>query len=101
MVGRGLVDERLLNVAIGDVLASDLRFKARDRADYLAYLLSKGKGVSKQVWDAHKAIAAKTAATRVNECTLKYAIMRRATKPEQQVTHQCLCLPEPTAWNHS
>src|SRR5690349_22427784 len=48
----GVVRDALL--AIGDVLASDLRFKARDRADYLAYLLSKGKGVSKQVWDAQK-----------------------------------------------
>jgi len=48
----GIVRDAVL--AIGDVLASDLRFKARDRADYLAYLLSKGKGVSKAVWDAQK-----------------------------------------------
>lgn len=41
-------------LAIGDVLASDLRYRGRDRADYLAYLLAKGKGVSKQVWDAQK-----------------------------------------------
>ena len=47
-----VVREALL--AVGDVLASDLRFKARDRADYLAYLLAKGKGVSKQVWEAQK-----------------------------------------------
>ncbi len=41
-------------LALGDVLASDLRFRGRDRADYLAYLLAKGKGVSKQVWEAQK-----------------------------------------------
>ncbi|MBL8623807.1 MAG: SWIM zinc finger family protein [Myxococcales bacterium] len=47
-----LVRDALL--ALGDVLASDLRYRGRDRADYLAYLLAKGKGVSKQVWDAQK-----------------------------------------------
>jgi hypothetical protein len=41
-------------LTMGDVLASDLRRKATDRADYLAYLISKGKGVSKAVWDAQK-----------------------------------------------
>ncbi len=41
-------------LALGDVLASDLRYRGRDRADYLAYLLAKGKGVSKQVWEAQK-----------------------------------------------
>jgi len=41
-------------LALGDVLASDLRRRARDRADYLAYLISKGKGVSKAVWDAQR-----------------------------------------------
>ncbi len=48
----GVVRDALL--AMGDVLASDLRRKATDRADYLAYLVSRGKGVSKQVWDAQK-----------------------------------------------
>jgi hypothetical protein len=57
-------------LALGDVLASDLRFKARDRADYLAYLLSKGKGVSKQVWDAQKEYLA-----------LKYSEAARAEEP--------------------
>jgi hypothetical protein len=57
-------------LAIGDVLASDLRFKARDRADYLAYLLSKGKGVSKAVWDAQKEYLA-----------LKYAEAARSDEP--------------------
>ncbi len=47
-----LVRDALLS--LGDVLASDLRYRGRDRADYLAYLLAKGKGVSKQVWDAQK-----------------------------------------------
>ena len=41
-------------LALGDVLASDLRRKATDRAEYLAYLVSRGKGVSKQIWDAQK-----------------------------------------------
>jgi hypothetical protein len=48
----GVVRDALL--AMGDVLASDLTRKATDRADYLAYLISRGKGVSKQVWDAQK-----------------------------------------------
>jgi SWIM zinc finger len=41
-------------LAIGDVLGSDLRRKASDRSDYLAYLASKGKGTSKAVWDAQR-----------------------------------------------
>ena len=57
-------------LAVGDVLASDLRFKARDRADYLAYLLSKGKGVSKAVWDAQKEYLA-----------LKYSEAARTEEP--------------------
>ena len=48
----GVARDALL--AMGDVLASDLRRKATDRADYLAYLIARGKGVSKQVWDAQK-----------------------------------------------
>jgi hypothetical protein len=48
----GVVRDALL--AMGDVLASDLRRKANDRADYLAYLISRGKGVGKQVWDAQR-----------------------------------------------
>jgi hypothetical protein len=39
---------------LGDVLVSDLRRRATDRADYLAYLVSRGKGVSKKVWEAQK-----------------------------------------------
>ncbi len=41
-------------LALGDVLGSDLRRKASDRSDYLAYLASKGKGTSKAVWDAQR-----------------------------------------------
>src|SRR5437879_957901 len=48
----GVVRDALL--AMGDVLASDLRRKATDRADYLAYLIQRGKGVGKAVWDAQK-----------------------------------------------
>src|SRR5262249_13994122 len=48
----GVVRDALL--AMGDVLASDLRRKATDRADYLAYLIGKGKTVTKQVWDAQR-----------------------------------------------
>lgn len=48
----GVMRDALL--AVGDVLGSDLRRKANDRADYLQYLIARGKGVSKQVWDAQK-----------------------------------------------
>ena len=48
----GVTRDALL--ALGDVLGSDLRRKASDRADYLQYLISRGKGVSKAVWDAQK-----------------------------------------------
>lgn len=48
----GVMRDALLTVA--DVLASDLRFKARDRADYLAYLLAQGKRVSNEVWEAQR-----------------------------------------------
>lgn len=47
-----VIRDALLTVA--DVLASDLRFKARDRADYLAYLIAQGKRVSNEVWVAQK-----------------------------------------------
>ena len=48
----GVARDALL--AIGDVLGSDLRRKASDRADYLQYLIQRGKGVSKAVWDAQR-----------------------------------------------
>lgn len=49
----GVARDALLTIA--DVLASDLRFKAPDRADYLAYLIAQGKRVSNEVWEAQKA----------------------------------------------
>jgi hypothetical protein len=48
----GVVRDAFL--AVADVLASDLRYKATDRADYLAYLISGGKAVGKAVWEAQK-----------------------------------------------
>ena len=48
----GAVRDALLT--LGDVLASDLRFKASDRADYLAYLLKQGKRATKELWEAQK-----------------------------------------------
>lgn len=48
----GTVRDALLT--LGDVLASDLRFKASDRADYLAYLLKQGKRATKELWEAQK-----------------------------------------------
>lgn len=49
----GVVRDALLTV--GEILASDLRFKASDRSDYLAYLLKQGKRATKELWDAQKA----------------------------------------------
>ncbi len=49
----GVVRDALLT--IGDVLMSDLRFKARDCSDYLQYLLQQGKAASDQLWNAQKA----------------------------------------------
>ncbi len=48
----GVARDALL--AMGDVLTSDLTRKPADRAEYLAYLISRGKTVNKQVWDAQK-----------------------------------------------
>ncbi len=48
----GVVRDALLTV--GEVLASDLRFKASDRSDYLAYLLKQGKRATKELWEAQK-----------------------------------------------
>lgn len=53
VVHPGVVRDALLTVA--DVLSSDLRFKAQDRSDYLAYLLKQGKQASKELWNAQKA----------------------------------------------
>ncbi len=51
-----LVRDGLL--ALGEVLASDLRRQTSDRADYLAYLLRKGKRANQAVWEAQKAFLA-------------------------------------------
>src|SRR5690606_9609630 len=45
-------------LTMGEILASDLRFKATDRSDYLAYLLKQGKRATKDLWDAQKAFLA-------------------------------------------
>lgn len=37
-----------------DVLGSDLRYKRRDLATYLAYLTKKGKKANKEIWEAQK-----------------------------------------------
>jgi len=42
-------------LSLGEILHSDLRRKPADRADYLAYLLSKGKKATQEVWNAQKA----------------------------------------------
>ncbi|MFZ1640392.1 MAG: SWIM zinc finger family protein [Candidatus Contendobacter sp.] len=51
-----LVRDGLL--VLGEVLSSDLRRQASDRADYLAYLLRKGKRATQAVWEAQKAFLA-------------------------------------------
>ncbi|MDS4030333.1 MAG: hypothetical protein RKO66_09680 [Candidatus Contendobacter sp.] len=51
-----LVRDGLL--VLGEVLSSDLRRQANDRADYLAYLLRQGKRANQAVWDAQKAFLA-------------------------------------------
>jgi hypothetical protein len=48
----GVVRDALLT--LGEVLASDLRFRASDRSDYLAYLLRQGKRATKELWEAQK-----------------------------------------------
>lgn len=45
------------------VQRSDLRFKSRDRAAYLAYLLKKGRSASKEIWEAQKAFIAQSLAS--------------------------------------
>nr|BDT30488.1 GNAT family N-acetyltransferase [Myxococcus sp. MH1] len=37
------------------ILASDLRYRGKDRTAYLAYLMKKGKRASAQIWEAQKA----------------------------------------------
>lgn len=47
-----LVRDALLTTAA--LLRSDLRYRGRDRAAYLAYLMKQGKRASKAIWDAQK-----------------------------------------------
>jgi len=64
----GVARDALL--AMGDVLSSDLSRKPTDRAEYLAYLIARGKGVSKAVWDAQKEYLA-----------LHYSVAARQAEP--------------------
>ena len=43
-----------LAAALG-ILASDLRYRGRDRTAYLAYLMKQGKRATAQIWEAQKA----------------------------------------------
>jgi hypothetical protein len=52
----GAAREALLT--LGDVFVSDLRRKASDRSDYLAYLAKSGKKATAAVWEAQKAFLA-------------------------------------------
>ncbi|MBK8184373.1 MAG: hypothetical protein IPK63_16445 [Candidatus Competibacteraceae bacterium] len=45
------------SLVLGEVLRSDLRHQAQDRADYLAYLLKQGKRANQAVWDAQKSVS--------------------------------------------
>lgn len=48
----GVVRDALLTM--GEILTSDLRFRPKSRADYLAYLLAQGKRVTQEVWNAQR-----------------------------------------------
>lgn len=52
----GVVRDALLTM--GEILYSDLRRKASDRSDYLAYLQKKGKKATAELWNAQKAFLA-------------------------------------------
>lgn len=98
----GVVRDALL--AMGDVLASDLRRKATDRAEYLAYLVAKGKGVSKQVWDAQKEYLALmyTAAAKAEEpldplLTIGADALRLEVLSRDESTYAQLALRRPRA----
>src|ERR1043166_6231023 len=42
-------------VTLASIRESDLRYKGRDRAAYLAFLMKKGKKANAQIWAAQKA----------------------------------------------
>lgn len=48
----GVVRDAL--VTMGEILAQDLRRKASDRSDYLAYVLKQGRKATKELWEAQK-----------------------------------------------
>ena len=98
----GVVRDALL--AMGDVLSSDLRRKATDRADYLAYLISKGKGVGKAVWDAQKEYLALqySAAAKIDEpldpvLTIGADALRLEVMSRDEATYAQLVLRRPAA----
>lgn len=98
----GVVRDALL--AMGDVLSSDLRRKATDRADYLAYLISKGKGVGKAVWDAQKEYLALqySAAAKVEEpidpvLSVSADALRFEVMSRDEATYAQLVLRRPAA----
>jgi hypothetical protein len=98
----GVVRDALL--AMGDVLASDLARKPTDRADYLAYLIARGKGVSKQVWDAQKEYLALqySAAARQAEpldpvLTISADALRLEVMSRDESTYAQLALRRPAA----
>ena len=98
----GVVRDALL--AMADVLASDLGRKPTDRADYLAYLIARGKGVSKQVWDAqkeylalHHSAAAKQAEPLDPVLTLTADAARLEVLSRDESTYAQLVLRRPAA----
>src|SRR5580698_1172803 len=98
----GVVRDALM--ALGDALGSDLRRKANDRADYLQYLIARGKGVSKAVWDAQKEYLALqyTAAAKQDEpldpvLTVAADALRVEVMSRDESTYAQLVLRRPAA----
>ncbi|MEO7733928.1 MAG: hypothetical protein ABIY55_23390, partial [Kofleriaceae bacterium] len=98
----GVARDALL--AMGDVLTSDLTRKPADRADYLAYLISRGKTVNKQVWDAQKeylalqySVAAKQAEPLDPVLTIGPEALRLEVMSRDESTYAQLALRRPAA----
>ena len=98
----GVVRDALL--ALGDVLASDLRRKPADRADYLRYLVAKNKRVSKEVWNAQKeylalqyGVAAKLDEPLGPSLTIDEAAVRIEVLSGDESTYAQLVLKRPAA----
>ncbi len=49
----GVVRDAL--ATMGEILATDMRRKASDRSDYLAFILKQGRKATKELWEAQKA----------------------------------------------